>query len=156
MLAKIAGREVLADMHAGLELDALGGKLGQPPVKDFFVELEIGDAQPQQAAHGRRFSNTTTSCPARASCCAAASAEGPLPTIATRRPLRLASLSGTIQPSSQAALDDPQLDVPDQHRLVVEAQRAGGLAQGRADAPVNSGKLLVECRFSDASRQRPR
>src|SRR5712671_4625459 len=48
------------------------------------------------------FSNTVTAWPARFSCCAAASPDGPEPTIAILLPVRVSGSSGLIHPSSQA------------------------------------------------------
>ncbi len=47
-------------------------------------------------------SNTTTSCPARVSCCAAARPAGPDPTTATLLPVSNAGGCASIQPSAQA------------------------------------------------------
>ena len=48
--AQVAGGDVLADVHAGLELHALGRHLGQAAVEDVLVQLEVRDAVPQQPA----------------------------------------------------------------------------------------------------------
>ena len=81
------------------------------------------------------FSNTVTSCPARASCCAAASPAGPLPITATRLPLRTAGGSGTIQPSSNArSMIVFSICLIVTARLV-DAQHARRLARRRTDAP---------------------
>ena len=49
-LAQVVGGDVLADVDAGLELDALGLELFEPPVDDVLAELEIGDAVAEHAA----------------------------------------------------------------------------------------------------------
>src|SRR6202051_2606094 len=92
------------------------------------------------------FSNTWTSWPARASCCAQASPAGPEPTIAILLPVRLAGGFGLTQPRAEArglglapplregAIHDGAFDRLDGHRIVVEIERAGGLAGRRAHA----------------------
>ena len=96
------------------------------------------------------FSNTVTSWPARASCCAAASPAGPEPTIATFLPLRTAAFCGAIQPSCHArsAIACSMDLMPTASSLTLSTHAAShGAGQMR---PVNSGKLLVECSTVDA------
>ncbi|OPZ99517.1 MAG: hypothetical protein BWY71_00964 [Planctomycetes bacterium ADurb.Bin412] len=49
-LAEVAGGDILSDGDIGTELDPLLAKLLQPPVENFFVEFEVGDAVAEQAA----------------------------------------------------------------------------------------------------------
>ena len=101
-------------------------------------------------------SSTVTSWPARFSCCAAVSPAGPEPITATFLPLRDAGGSGSTQPSSQ-----PRSMISFSMFLIVTGgslmpsthEPSHGAGQTR---PVNSGKLLVMCRRSSASRQSPR
>ena len=96
------------------------------------------------------FSNTVTSWPARASCCAAASPAGPLPTTATFLPVFTAGGCGLTQPSAQARsmMACSMLLMPTASSLTFSVQAASqGAGQTR---PVNSGKLLVECSTVDA------
>ena len=55
------------------------------------------------------FSNTVTSCPARASCCAAARPAGPEPTTATFLPVRALAGLGTTQPPTQTHRESLEL-----------------------------------------------
>ena len=101
------------------------------------------------------FSNTVTSWPARASCCAAASPAGPLPITATRLPLCAAGGSGTMQPSSKARsmmVFSICLMVTGGSLMPSTHEASQGAGQMR---PVNSGKLLVACSWRTASFQRP-
>ena len=88
-------------------------------------------------------SNTVTRWPARLSCCAAARPAGPLPTTATRLPVRTAGASGTTQPSSKArsAIVISICLIATGSSLMPSTQAdSHGAGQTR---PVNSGKLLV-------------
>ena len=90
-------------------------------------------------------SKSVTRCPARLSCCAAASPAGPLPTTATRLPVRTAGGSGTTQPSSKArsAIVISICLIATGSSLMPSTQAASqGAGQTR---PVNSGKLFVAC-----------
>ena len=102
------------------------------------------------------FSNTVTAWPARASCCAAASPAGPLPTTATVLPVFTAAGCGLTQPSAQArSMMACSIDLmPTASSLTFSVHAAShGAGQTR---PVNSGKLLVECSTSMAFFQSPR
>ena len=97
------------------------------------------------------FSNTVTSWPARASCWAAARPAGPEPTTATFLPVFFRAGLGSTQPFSQAlSMMACSMDLmPTASVLMFRVQAASqGAGQMR---PVNSGKLLVECRTSSAS-----
>src|SRR5271156_2055261 len=82
--------------------------------------------------------------------------DGPEPTTATFLPVFLAGTSGTIQPSSQ-----PRSTIAHSMVLIVTGlssmlsvhDASHGAGQMR---PVNSGKLLVECRTVSAACQRSR
>src|SRR4051794_18496427 len=98
-------------------------------------------------------SYTTTSWPARVSCCAAARPEGPEPTTATRSPVLCDGGTGTTHPSSQARsmIDTSTCLIVTASWLMPSTQAAShGAGHSR---PVNSGKLLVACRRSMASCQ---
>ena len=91
------------------------------------------------------FSNTVTSWPARASCCAAARPAGPEPTTATFLPVLCVGGCGATQPSAQAlSMIACSIDLmPTGSSLMLSVHAAShGAGQMR---PVNSGKLLVEC-----------
>src|SRR5438477_212654 len=102
------------------------------------------------------FSNTVTSCPARASCCAQARPAGPEPTTATFFPLRWAGGCGRIQPSSHALSTIAcSIDLMPTGSSLMRRTQASSQGAGQT-RPVNSGKLLVECSVSMASFQSPR
>jgi hypothetical protein len=56
----------------------------------------------------------------------------------------------------EGAIDDRLFDLLDGDRRLVDAEHAGGFAGRRTDAAGEFGKLLVECNWRTASRQRPR
>ena len=98
-------------------------------------------------------SNTTTEWPARVSCCAAASPAGPEPTTATLRPVRTAGTTGSIQPSlhARSTISTSTCLMVTGSWLMPSTHAASHGAGHRR--PVNSGKLLVACSRSIASRQ---
>jgi|GEM_PF-2183636 len=101
-------------------------------------------------------SNTATVCPARVSCCAAASPAGPEPTIATVLPVMRAGGSGSIQPFANAssAIDTSICLIVTAGWLIPSTHE---LSHGAGHSrPVNSGKLFVACSRSLASRPSPR
>src|SRR5882757_951263 len=98
------------------------------------------------------FSNRATLWPARANCWAQAMPAGPEPTTATVLPVFLGAITGWIQPSSQARSTiwhSMVLIVTGLSMMFRVHDDSQGAGQTR---PVNSGKLLVECRDSDAVR----
>ena len=101
-------------------------------------------------------SNTVTLCPARFNCAAALNPAGPEPMTATFFPVRVLGASATTQPSSQALsiIAHSMLLMATGGFMIPRVQEPSqGAGQTR---PVNSGKLLVLCRRSSASRHRPR
>ena len=98
------------------------------------------------------FSNTVTSWPTRASCCAAARPAGPEPTTATFLPVLAAAGCGTTQPFSQPlSMILCSIDLMPTGSLLMPSVQAASHGAGQM-RPVNSGKLLVECRLSSAAR----
>jgi len=100
-------------------------------------------------------SKTTTSCPARASCCAAASPAGPEPTTATRLPVLSRGGCGTNGPSAMtwsAMLRSIALMVTGSSRRFSTHEASHGAGHTR---PVTSGKLFVSWRRRAASSMRP-
>ena len=87
-------------------------------------------------------SKTTTSCPARASCCAAASPAGPEPTTATRLPVRTRGGLRHERPPAKHVVGDRALDGLDGHRLVADVEHARRLARRRAHAPGHLGEVV--------------
>src|SRR3954469_3708635 len=95
--------------------------------------------------------------PARRSCCAAASPAGPAPITATVWPVSTSGGRGTTQPSSNARLmiatSIDLIATASPSRISSTQAASHGAGHSR---PVNSGKLLVACSWSIASRQRSR
>ncbi len=101
------------------------------------------------------FSNTTTQCPARASCCAQARPAGPDPTTAILFPVRRMGIWGRTQPFSQplSMIAHSMVFMVTGWSKMFSVHAA---SQGAGQIlPVNSGKLLVEWSTSKASRQSP-
>ena len=98
-------------------------------------------------------SNTTTSCPARVSCWAAARPAGPEP-IDGRAPAGVLDRALRRQLTVvERALDDRDLDLLDRHRVVVDGQHACRFARRGADPP---GELReVVRRVQSLARRRP-
>ena len=87
-------------------------------------------------------SNTTTSCPTRVSCWAAASPAGPEPTTATFLPgagLRLLRRHPALVPRP---VDDLDLDLLDRDGVGVDRQHARGLARGGAERAGELGEVV--------------
>ena len=102
------------------------------------------------------FSYTVTACPARASCCAHASPAGPEPITATFLPVRCSAGRAWTQPSSQArSLIACSIDLMPTGSSLIRSTHASSQGAGQM-RPVNSGKLLVECRRWSASSHWPR
>jgi hypothetical protein len=130
-----------AHQHAGAEDHALGLHLLDAAVDVRLLHLEVGDAVAQQAADAAVLLEHRHAWPARASCCAAARPAGPEPTTATFLPVFAAG--GAAHPAfGPGAVDDGVLDALDAHRVVVDVERAGGLAGRRADAAGELGEVV--------------
>src|SRR6201992_608636 len=100
-------------------------------------------------------SNTVTACPARVSCCAAARPAGPEPTTATVLPVCSSGGSGTTQPSSKAlSMISTSICLIVTGSWLIPSTHDDSHGAGHS-RPVKSGKLLVACSRSIASRQLP-
>ena len=100
-------------------------------------------------------SYTATVWPARVSCWAAARPAGPEPMTATVRPDRRSGASGLTVPSSHArsTMETSTFLMVTAGWLMPSTQAdSHGAGHSR---PVNSGKLLVACRRSEAPSQSP-
>ena len=97
------------------------------------------------------FSNTVTEWPARASCWAQARPAGPEPTTATVLPVFFGA-DGLDPAFFPGAVHDLAFNGFDGDRIVLNVQGAAASQGAGQMRPVNSGKLLVECRFSIAAR----
>ena len=101
-------------------------------------------------------SYTTTVCPARVSCCAAARPAGPDPTTATVLPDNRSGINGTTRFSKKASsiVRSSTCLMVTASALIATTQ---AVSQGAGhNLPVNSGKLLVACNLSIASTFSPR
>lgn len=99
-------------------------------------------------------SNTVTVWPARVSCCAAARPAGPEPTTATFLPVSRSGGSRTTQPSSKAlSMISTSTCLMVTGSWLMPSTHAASHGAGHS-RPVNSGKLLVACSRSIASRHR--
>ena len=78
---------------------------------------------------------------------------GPEPTTAMRLPLLAGATCGLTQPSSQArSMIACSIDLMPTASLLMRSVQASSQGAGQT-RPVNSGKLLVECRVSIAFSQ---
>ena len=88
-------------------------------------------------------SNSVTSCPARASCCAAAMPAGPEPIDRDRLAgARLAAAPASTQLVVERAIGDRALDQLDGDRVVVDAEHARRFARRRTHAPGHLGEVV--------------
>ncbi len=127
--------EVAADVDAGAEHDALVAHLLHAALDDVLLELEVGDAQSQQAADvvvaledGDRVAGAVDLLRRRHA--RRARSRRPRPSC------RYATTGGWgCDPALfPTAVGDRLLDVLDGHRVLVDREGAGGLAGGGADA----------------------
>jgi hypothetical protein len=132
-----------------VERDALGLHLRDAAVDDVLLHLEVGNAVAQQAAGRRSSRNRCTSWPARASCCAQARPAGPEPTTATFLPVFLRGdfrLDPALSQARSTIAHSMVLMVTGLSSMLSVQDASHGAGQMR---PVNSGKLLVECRLRE-------
>jgi hypothetical protein len=99
-------RELLAahvrpDGDAHAERDPLRAHLRDARVEDALLHLEVGDAVAEEAPDAVVALEDTTSCPARASCCAPPAPPVPEPTTATRLPVLTRGGCGTNGPCAR-------------------------------------------------------
>ena len=141
-LRNCSAAEVLAHGHAGLELHSLGGHLLQAAVDNVLLQLEIGDAVAQEAAHavvlleehdlvagadqllGGGQSGRAGADHGHAAGALLPGVDGPDPAL----------LEGPLR--------NLVFDLLDGDRRVVDGQRAGGFAGGRADAAGDLGEVV--------------
>src|SRR2546423_3740190 len=135
-LAQLLDGEVDPDRAAGHEADALGAELGQPPVDVALLQLEVGDAVPQQPArlvvafvHGHRVPGPGQLLrggqPGRSG-----AHHGDRPAGRFRGRLR-----GHV-PEVECPVDDLDLDLLDGHRLTTgDGEDARGLTRRRTQPP---------------------
>ena len=138
---------LVGNQHAGAEAHALGLHLLDAAVDQMLLHFEIGNAIAQQAANavilfehrdgvtrarellrGGHASGTATDyCD-----CFAGLGPGRLRCDPTRFP---------------ALIDDEMLDRLDADRIIIDVQRAGGFARGRADAPGELGEIVGRVQY---------
>ena len=150
-LAQLRGVDVAADVDAEAKLDALLGELREAPLDDVLLDLEVGDAEAEQAAagfvaleHGHRVTGAVQLLRARE----------------TRRPraddrdacARCARAGGsaTIQPSSHARVDDRELDLLDRDGVaLLDLEHARGFARRGAEAAGELGEVVRAVQLVD-------
>ena len=142
LLQQVAGRQVLADDHAGLELHPLGRQLLQAAVQHALVQLEVRDAVAQQPADALGSFEQGHGVPLAPQALgggqagrAGADHGHPAAGVAPRRPRPDPALG-------EGPLADAQLQLPDGHRAGVDRQRAGALAGGGADPAGELGEVV--------------
>ena len=134
--------QVDADLHAGAEPGALGLHLRQAPVQDVLLQLEVRDAQPQQAAealvalvdhHGEAGAGELLR---RGQSRRARADDGHGVAVQAGRHDRLEPVV------VEDLLRDRHLGLLDGDRGLVDAQGAGVLARGGADPPGDLGEVV--------------
>ena len=155
--AQLLGGDVVAHVDARLEVNPFGRHLLQAAIEDPLLQLEVGNAVAQQPADAIVFLEQRR----RRGRSGPTAARRPVPPDRSRSPPRRLPLlragrSGRIHPSDQprSAIWYSMCLMFTGRSLIDSVHDAShGAGQTR---PVISGKLLVEWRFSDASRQRLR
>ena len=95
-------------------------------------------------------SNSTTRCPARRSCWAAAMPAGPTPTTATLRPVSRERRPGHDPALVPGAVDDRVLDLLDRDRVALaDLEHAGGLARRRAQPAGELREVVRRVQLAD-------
>ena len=145
------------DVGAGHEADALGLHLGEPPVEDALLHLELGDAVAQEPADpvGALEHRDGVAGPGEL-----LGARRARPGPSRRRPppcrCGAAGGAGAIQPSAKArSTMASSIGLMVTGSSLIPSTHEPSHGAGHS-VPVNSGKLLVACRRSMASRQSPR
>ena len=139
---EVAGRQIVADVHAGLEGHALLEHLLYTPVNHPFFKLEIGNAVAQDAAravgpleHDDRMAHTPQLL-RRREAGRAGPDDGDLFSGFEARGPRL------HPPLLESVLYDGAFDLLDGDRCAVDRKRAGGLAGRGADAAGDLGQVV--------------
>ena len=132
-VAQLPPVSVAADVDAGAEDRALAAHLVQAPVEVLLLHLELGDAVAQQAADlvGPLVDRDRVAGPGQL----LGGGEAGRARSRSRRPScprATPAAAGRTQPDSQARSMIADLDVLDRHRVLVDAEHAGGLARRRA------------------------
>ena len=133
-LAQALAGQVAADVDAGPEHGALAAHLVQPPVEVLLLHLELGDAVAQQPADlvGPLVDRDRVAGAGQLLGGGQAGGAGAdHGDRAAREPLRRLRPDEARLPG---LVDDRDLDVLDGHRVLVDAEHAGGLARRRAQA----------------------
>ena len=155
--AEMVGRNVDADVRVHLELHAFGEHLFEPAVEDVLFELEVGNPVAEQPAEAIAplEHDDVVSLPGQLLRGGEAGGPG-----ADRRRLSCPSLS-SVESARSSLRRTPARRCGVRCFLMLTASRPMASVQAASHGagqtrPVISGKLLVECRFSAASRHRPR
>ena len=156
LVHQVAGVDVDADVDAGAEDDAFRLHLFEAAVDEALLHLELGDAVAEEAADAVVALEDGDVVAGAAELLGGGEASGPGADDGDAALGALLRRLGVDPALAPGALDDADLDLLDGDGVVVDAEDAGGLAGAGQRRPVNSGKLLVACRRSMASRQWPR
>ena len=139
---QVLRRDVLADVNAAVEDDALGFHLAHAVGDDRLLHLEVGDAVGEQAARLRALLVDVHLVTGAGELLGGGEAGG---TRADNCNLLAGPLLGRLwhDPAFlQRAVGDRALDGLDGHRVVVDVERARRLARRRADAPRDLGEVV--------------
>jgi hypothetical protein len=146
-------RHVDADMHARVKITPSAFHLAHALVDVVLFHLEVGDAIAQQAADAIRLLEQGARVAGARELLGAGQAGRARAHDGDALAGPRGAVCGLIQPSSQPRSTISHSIVLIDTGIVVDVQRARSLAGAGQMRPVNSGKLLVECRLSSAFSQ---
>src|SRR5882724_527279 len=149
-LAQLGNVEINANVDAEAELDALVAELCEPPLDDVLLDLEVRDAEPDQAAAGlvaledsHRVTRTVELLSARESRRAGADDRDALP----RPGLGRLRDDPALVPRTR---HDGQLDLLDGDGVaLLDLEHAGRLARCRTEAPGELGEVVGAVQLGD-------
>ncbi len=139
---QLLGRDALADVRVAMEDDAFRLHLLHAPLDDLLLHLEVGDAIGQQAAGLGGFLVDVHLVAGARQLLGGGEARGPRAD--DRHPLSRLALRrlGRHPALGEGPVGDGTLDGLDGDRVVVDVERAGGLARRRAHAPRDLGEVV--------------
>jgi hypothetical protein len=140
---------VFADVRAGDELDTLIGHLRHAPVDQMLLHLEIRNAVAQQSTDAVALFEEGHGVPGARQLLCGSHAGG---TAADDRNAFAGAFHGKFGPDPallEGLIDDGALDHFNTNRRLVDAENAGGLARGGADATGEFGKVIRRMQNAD-------
>ena len=143
--------EALANVHARLECDTLRRHLVHPSLDDLLFQLELGDAQPQQAAYVvcPLVDGDRVAAPVELLC--RGESRGPGAHYGDALARAVAGRLGDDPSLVPATVGDGLLDVLDGHRVLVDVQDARGLAGRGAYPPGELGEVVRRVEYVERS-----